>query len=815
MKVLKFGGTSVANSKSLNKVLEIIKNQNDSIVVVVSALAGITNLLVEMLSLAESRKDNFKSNLSKIEKLHLEPIKKCIPIQNQSAIISFLKKHLNELESRLDAIFLLEEVTKKNNASVASYGEILSSNIIHEIFKHNKIDSELKDARELIQTSTHNGIEVVNEKITDQQIKNYFSNNKSRVVIVPGFIARNKSGVTTTLGRGGSDYSAAIIANVVEADMFEIWTDVSGIYTAHPKIVTQAKPIKKLSYYEAMELSHFGAKVIYPPTLQPIIEKNIPIVVKNTFAPDDLGTLIDSSKFSENPEIVKGISHIDNVALINLEGSGMIGISGFSKRLFEALSDVYINVIMITQASSEHSICIGVKEEDSAIAKKAIDNKFDFEISLNKVAPAKIEKNMVNIAVVGEKMKDHQGISGKLFSTLGANNINIRAIAQGASERNISIIIDKKNVVKAINTLHESFFESQIKELNLFVTGVGNVGSKLLEQIEKQTDYLKEILRLKFRVIAISNSRKMILSEKNINLKTWKETLDESDSKADRELFFTHVKKLNLRNSIFVDNTANKIIAQEYDRYLNNNIGVVTCNKIAAADELKNYLNLKKISRKFGSPFLFETNVGAGLPIIDTLNNLIASGDQIIKIQAVLSGSLNFVFNNFKKESSFHDVVLQAQKEGYTEPDPKIDLSGVDVARKILILARESGMNIELDEIENESFLPEACLATKDNKSFFDSLIKHSMHFDKMLEDANNKNSKMKYVAQLENGKAKVGIQLVKEGHDFYNLEGSDNIILFYTNRYNKQPLIVKGAGAGADVTASGIFADIIRIGKQ
>ena len=336
-----------------------------------------------------------------------------------------------------------------------------------------------------------------------------------------------------------------------------------------------------------------------------------------------------------------------------------------------------------------------------------------------------------------------------------------------------------------------------------------------MEQIEKQTDYLKENLRLKFRVIAISNSRKMILSEKNINLKNWKETLDESDLKADRELFFTHVKKLNLRNSIFVDNTANKIIAQEYDRYLNNNIGVVTCNKIAAADELKNYLNLKKISRKFGSPYLFETNVGAGLPIIDTLNNLIASGDQIIKIQAVLSGSLNFVFNNFKKGSSFHDVVLQAQKEGYTEPDPKIDLSGVDVARKILILARESGMNIELEEIENESFLPEACLATKDNKSFFDSLIKHSMHFDKMLEDATNKNSKMKYVAQLENGKAKVGIQLVKEGHDFYNLEGSDNIILFYTNRYNKQPLIVKGAGAGADVTASGIFADIIRIGKQ
>ena len=374
-----------------------------------------------------------------------------------------------------------------------------------------------------------------------------------------------------------------------------------------------------------------------------------------------------------------------------------------------------------------------VKEEEALAAKKVIDEKFAFEISINKVAPALIEKDIVNIAVVGEKMKDHQGISGKLFSSLGANNINIRAIAQGASERNISIIIDKINVTKAINTLHESFFEAQVKELNLFITGVGNVGSKLLEQIEKQTDYLIENLRLKVRVIAISNSRKMILGEKKMNLSNWKESLEKSDIKANRDLFFEHVNKLNLRNSIFVDNTANETIAKEYARYLNNNIGVVTCNKIAAADELKNYLNLKRISRKFGSPYLFETNVGAGLPIIDTLNNLIASGDQIIKIQAVLSGSLNFVFNNFKKGSSFHDVVLQAQKEGYTEPDPKIDLSGIDVARKILILARESGMNIELDEIENESFLPEACLATKDNKSFFESLIKFSDHFDQML----------------------------------------------------------------------------------
>ena len=815
MKVLKFGGTSVANSKNLTNVLKIVQKQKYPIAVVVSALGGITDLLMDMLSLAQSGDDNYKNHLPLVEKRHLETIKSCVPIQHQSAIISFLKKHLNELESRLDAIHLLEEATPKNNAAISAYGELLSSNIIQEIFSFNGIDSVLKDSRDLITTLHHNGREVVDQLTSEDNIKNFFKENTANVVLLPGFIASNASGETTTLGRGGSDYSAALIASATESEVLEIWTDVSGMYTAHPKIVTQAKPIEKLTYYEAMELSHFGAKVIYPPTLQPIIEKKIPIVIKNTFAPEDAGTLIDDSPVVENGEIVKGISHIDNVALINLEGSGMIGITGFSKRFFEALSDENINVIMITQASSEHSICIGVKEEEALAAKKVIDEKFAFEISINKVAPAIIEKNMVNIAVVGEKMKDHQGISGKLFSSLGANNINIRAIAQGASERNISIIIDKKNVTKAINTLHESFFEAQIKELNLFVTGVGNVGSKLLEQIEKQTNYLIENLRLKIRVIAISNSKKMVLEEEGLDLSNWKTKLQESKTNANRDSFFEYAKKLNLRNSIFVDNTASEVIAKEYAQYLNNNIGVVTCNKIAAADELNNYLNLKKISRKFGSPYLFETNVGAGLPIIDTLNNLIASGDQIIKIQAVLSGSLNFVFNNFKAGASFHDVVLEAQQQGYTEPDPKIDLSGIDVARKILILARESGMSIELDEIENEAFLPQECLDTKDNKSFFKSLIQYSGHFEKMLENAEKEGAKMKYVAQLENGKAKVGIQLVKEGHDFYNLEGSDNIILFYTNRYKEQPLIVKGAGAGADVTASGIFADIIRIGKQ
>ena len=815
MKVLKFGGTSVANAESLSNVLKIVQKQKGSTAVVVSALGGITDLLMEMLSSAQSGKQEYRKGFLEIETRHMNIIKTFVPIGNQSAIISFLKKNLNDLEAQLDAIHLLEEATPKNFATISSYGEILSSRIIQEVFLYNDIDSVYLDSRNIIKTIFHDGRQVLDQESSEKAITSFFKENKSTTVLLPGYIASNENGETTTLGRGGSDYSAAIIASAINAEVLEIWTDVSGMYTAHPKIVAQAKPIDKLSYYEAMELSHFGAKVIYPPTLQPIIEKNIPILIKNSFAPEDRGTIIDDTPIIENGEIVKGISHIDKVALINLEGSGMIGITGFSKRLFEALSAAKINVIMITQASSEHSICIGVREEDAMAAKKAIDEKFAFEISIKKVLPAQVEKDMVNIAVVGEKMKDHQGISGKVFSSLGANNINIRAIAQGASERNISIIIDKKNVSKAINTLHESFFEAQVKELNLFVTGVGNVGSKLLEQINNQTDYLIENLRLKIRVIAISNSKKMVLGTDAMELSQWDTILEESETKANVDLFFEHAKKLNLRNSIFVDNTASEVIAKEYARYLNNNIGVVTCNKIAAADALNNYLNLKKISRKYGSPYLFETNVGAGLPIIDTLNNLIASGDQIIKIQAVLSGSLNFVFNNFKKGVKFHDVVLEAQQQGYTEPDPKIDLSGIDVARKILILARESGMKIELEAIENESFLPEACLNTKDNKSFFESLLQHNDHFEKMLENAEKHGAKMKYVAQLENGKAQVGIQLVKEGHDFYNLEGSDNIILFYTNRYSAQPLIVKGAGAGADVTASGIFADIIRIGKQ
>lgn len=813
MKILKFGGTSVTNAAHIKQVQNIIKNlDGNKMVVVVSALGGITDLLLKTVDLASKQDERYKDCLSEIEARHIKTIKELIPIQLQSAILSKVKSELNTLDTLAEGAFLIAEKTPQLTDKIVSFGELLSSFIISEFFKSEGMNSAFKDSRELIKTDDAYGMAGVDFDSTNSLCKTYFSNSKSNITVIPGFISSSAKGNSTTLGRGGSDYTAAIVAGALEAEELQIWTDVSGMYTANPRIVKQAKAIPQISYEEAMELSHFGAKVLYPPTIQPVLSKNIPILIKNTFAPDEQGTLIAKNQNALGKS-VRGISNVENITLLSLEGPGMIGIPGISKRFFEVLSQAGISVVLITQASSEHSICVGISDNDAAIAESLVNTAFEYEIATQKIKPVIIETELAIIALVGDNMKSHQGLSGKMFSALGKNNVNIRAIAQGASERNISAVIRKDDIKKALNTLHEEFFEENIKQLNLYVMGVGNVGSRFIKQIQNQKKYLKKNLKLNPRVIGLSNSRTMVFDEDGIPLERWEELLEKGE-KADKTRFYENVLKHNYRNSIFVDNTASEIVADTYSDYLKRSISVVTCNKIACSSDYEKYMDLKELSREYNSPFLFETNVGAGLPIIDTLKHLIASGDKINKIQAVLSGSLNFVFNNFNDTTTFHDVVKRAQEEGYTEPDPKIDLSGIDVMRKILILARESGYKLDIDEIENKSFLPEESLATNNNEDFYASLITHEKSFQELYAKAASVESKLKYVAEFANGKASVGLEHIPKGHDFYNLEGSDNIVLFFTERYPNQPLIIKGAGAGADVTASGIFADIIRIGN-
>ena len=814
MNVLKFGGTSVANAQNINLVLDIVNetSKKDQLVVVVSAFSGVTDLLVLAAANAAAKDKNYKEIVSQIEKKHKEAIEQLISLSEQSELIDTINSNINHLKTLLDGCYLLGELSNRTSDTILSFGELLSSQIIAKALQQKDSKAGYKDSREIIKTNSHFGKAVVNFDVTNALIADFFKASPNSVTVMPGFIASSEDGNTTTLGRGGSDYTAAIVAGALNASQLEIWTDVNGMFTANPKIVKQAQPIETISYQEAMELSHFGAKVLYPPTIQPVLKKNIPILIKNTFEPEAAGTLITSTvSGKENP--IKGISHIDKIALLTLEGSGMIGVSGSSKRLFEVLSHENINVIFITQASSEHSICIGILNADADKAENAINKAFELEIAQNKIDPCIVEKNLCIVALVGENMKNHQGLSGKMFSTLGKNNVNIRAIAQGASERNISVVINERDVKKALNTLHERFFEDNTKQLNLFVMGVGNVGEKFIDQIHQQKKFLKDNLKINVRVIAVSNSRKMHFDEEGIALKDWTSLLENGET-ANKETFISNVKALNLRNSIFVDITANEAVAHTYNQYLEKNIAVVTCNKIACSSVYENYSNLKQLSRKYNAPFLFETNVGAGLPIIDTLKHLIASGDKINRINAVLSGSLNFIFNNFSETYSFHDVVKEAGVQGFTEPDPKIDLSGVDVARKILILIRESGYEMEMEDIQNNSFLPTECMDTTNNEDFFKSLIKHASHFENLLAEAKQKNSRLKFVASFENGKASVGLQFIPSDSPFYNLEGKDNIVQFYTDRYVDQPLLIKGAGAGAAVTASGIFADVVRIGN-
>ncbi len=809
MQVLKFGGSSVANAENILKVIEIIRGKvpGNKLIVVVSALGGVTDELLQIATMAEANDESYLQLIDSLKEKHLHAAKSLIP-ENGSETINFIDQSIKEITEISNGVFLLQELSMRTKDRMMSYGEILSSTIINASLNKAGIKSVWKDARELIKTDNNYGNANVDFAATNENIQSFLQNSDSNLYLIPGFIATDTYGITTTLGRGGSDYTAAILAAGADAEVLEIWTDVSGMMTADPRLVNNFKNIPQISYQEAMELSHFGAKVIYPPTIQPVMQKGIPVKIKNTFKPHDAGTLIMHEATATGLSI-QGISSISKIALLSLEGSGMVGIPGFSKRLFEALANACINVILITQGSSEHSICVGVDEHNSTMSKRVLDKTFVHEIQTKKVEPLIVETALSIVAIVGDNMKNHSGISGKMFSALGKNGISIRAIAQGSSERNISAVIKTHDVKKAINVLHEEFFETTYKQVNLFIAGAGNVGKKLLAQLQKQQSMLTEHLKIQVKLIGIANSKKMFFKEDGIDLVNWEADLSKGET-MNLDDFSEKIIEHNLRNSVFADITANDDIAATYGKFLEKSISVVACNKVAASSDFAYYEKLKNLAREFNSSFLFETNVGAGLPVIGTLNDLLHSGDKINKIEAVLSGTLNFVFNHYDGSRPFAEVVRQAQEEGYTEPDPRLDLSGKDVMRKILILARESGVALEMNDISNESFLPDSCYHGSVD-DFYVAMQNEEEHFVSILEAAKTAGKKLKFVASYENGKAAVGLQQVDDKSDFYHLYGKDNAVLFYTERYPDQPLVIKGAGAGAEVTASGVFADIIR----
>lgn len=813
MQVIKFGGSSVANAENIKKVMAITRTRMEKgrTLVVVSALGGVTDQLLKIGSMAASGEDGYKNLLQEVEIRHLDVVRGLLPIQQQSATLSLVKQHFNQLEGLCDGVFLLSELSARTKDKMVSYGELLSSLIISASFQASQLENYWLDSRELIKTDGHFGMATVNFSLTNLAIQANVKNHPANLYIAPGFIGSDEYHQTTTLGRGGSDYTAAIYAAAMDATVLEIWTDVSGMMTADPRLVQNPRPIARISYQEAMELSHFGAKIIYPPTIQPVMSKNIPVWIKNTFAPEDFGTLIEKDAAASD-SFIRGITSINKISLLSLEGSGMVGIPGFSKRLFEALASESVNVILITQSSSEHSICVGVNEGDAQRAKAVVDLQFEVEIANGKVDPLNIETGLSILALVGEQMKSHPGVSGKMFGVLGRNGINVRAIAQGSSEKNISAVLLEKDVKKAINVLHEAFFETTYKQLNVFIAGTGNVGGKLISQIQQQIAYLQEHLRLQIRITGLANSKKICIQEEGIPLDHWRDQLAAAPSGTIHD-FVQAIQNANLRNSVFVDVTANDIVAGVYSALLEKSISVVACNKIACSASYAHYKQLKLLAREYNTHFLFETNVGAGLPVIGTLNDLLRSGDTIITIMAVLSGTLNYVFNNYDATIPFSQVVRQAQKEGYTEPDPRLDLGGTDVMRKIMILAREAGQVIEMTDIHNNPFLPATCFEGS-VEDFYQEMERQEPHFQQLYHQAAANNCKLKFVATYQQGKAAVGLQHISANSDFYHLYGKDNLVLFYTERYPEQPMVIKGAGAGADVTASGVFADIIRVAR-
>jgi aspartokinase/homoserine dehydrogenase 1 len=816
MKVLKFGGTSVGSVNSIKTLLDILKEENKNgskPVVVLSAMSGITNLLVSMAEGAAAGKE-FTAELAELERRHFEVVKALLDIQNQNPAYTRLKIHFNQLEELLQGVLTLRELTAKTRDTILSYGERCSAMMITKIAAQDFPEAMFVDASELIKTDSAFGNARVNLELTDLLIQTFYKEHSDKLLIVTGFIAGNDAGQITTLGRGGSDYTAAIFGSALNAQEIQIWTDVNGMMTADPRMVKKAFSLEELTYTEAMELSYFGAKVIYPPTMIPAFLKKIPIVIKNTFEPEFAGTVIRHDCKSSNLPI-KGISSINNISILSLEGSGMVGKSGFSGRLFSLLAREQINIILITQSSSEHSITFAVQPTDVGKAQMLIEQEFELELLANKLEPLVVEKGQAILAIVGENMKQTPGVSGKLFHALGRNGINVRAIAQGSSEYNISVIISATDLAKALNAVHDAFFIQLTKTLHAFCLGTGNIGKTLFNQLNAHREFLQKNNGIQVKIAGISNTRKMVFNADGLPLDSWEDELAQSHHEADLKTFIHHMKEMNLPNCVFIDNTASLAPISVYEEVFKSNISVVTCNKIGNSASYSQYKNLRDTARRHGVDFFYETNVGAGLPIIRTLKDLMSSGDRVQRIEAILSGTISYIFNYFKGDANFHDVVKEAQEKGYTEPDPRDDLSGKDFMRKMLILARDAGYEMEASDVQIDAILPKACLEAQTVEDFYAALKSEDAFFANLKDTAEKDKKVLRYIGKLENGKASITLQMVDENHPFYMLSGSDNIISFTTDRYKERPLVVKGPGAGAEVTAAGVFADLINVGAN
>lgn len=804
---MKFGGTSVGSVNSMLNVKKIVESVDDKVIVVVSALGGITDKLIKTSRMASEGDSGYEKEMKEIVNRHIEMVYTVIPAgQKRELLQDCVNELLNELKDIFQGIYLIRDLSPKTSATIVSYGERLSSIIVATLIN----GAQWFDSRQFIKTEKKHNKNILDAELTNKLVCETFK-EIPEVSLVPGFISSDKTtGEVTNLGRGGSDYTASILAAALDADVLEIWTDVDGFMTADPRVISSAYSINELSYVEAMELCNFGAKVVYPPTIYPVCHKNIPILVKNTFNPEAAGTII-KQEASDSSKAIKGISSINDTCLITMTGLGMVGVIGVNHRIFKTLAENGISVFLVSQASSENSTSIGVRNEDASLACEVLNEEFAKEIEMGEISPMKAESGLATVAIVGENMKHTPGIAGKLFGTLGRNGINVIACAQGASETNISFVVDGASLRKTLNVIHDSFFLSEYQVLNLFICGVGTVGSSLIEQIHGQQERLKSERGLCLKVVGIANGHKAIFSRNGVDLENFRKDLEEKGMASSPQVLHDEIIGMNIFNSVFVDCTANNDIAGLYKEFLSHNIAVVAANKIAASSDYENYAELKHIARQRGVKFLFETNVGAGLPVINTINDLINSGDKILKIEAVLSGTLNFIFNKISAKVPFSETVRLAKEDGYSEPDPRIDLSGKDVVRKLVILAREAGYRLNQEDVEKRLFIPNE-LFEGTIEQFWKKLPSLDAGFEERRQVLEKEGKRWRFVARLENGRAEVRLEEVDHNHPFYELEGSNNIILITTERYNEYPMLIQGYGAGAGVTAAGVFADIMSI---